>query len=204
MASWLGPALKKHFKKKPVKFTKRGVASSGLARPDFYNWPKEVAKLIRRKKPDMFVVAMGTNDFQSMRKGKKWIRFPKPEWKKTYAERVDEMLVTMSGPNRNRPIIWVGPTAFKRSNSRRFGPHISAIIRERIEAFAGPAYFIDAFAATSDKNHRPLKRMQVPGTKKFVKVLGGDNVHLTHKATRIVMTVPVLTRLVSCGVIDPL
>ena len=160
----------------------------------------KIETVLELYKPDTLVVAMGTNDFQSMRIKRKWVRFSDPRWSTIYADRVDEMLRIMSGPDRKRLVIWVGPTAFPRKNSRRFGPHISAIIKKRVAAFAGPAHYIDAFAATSDDKHKPLNFIKDPTTGRRVKVRGRDDIHLTHSATRLVMTLPVTQLLEACWV----
>lgn len=191
MASLLGPALARMLRQDDVEFHKWGKSSSGLARPDFHDWPAEVPGIVRKYHPHVFVVSLGTNDFQPLRlRSRSWIRVGTQRWRDVYAQRVDDMLALMSGPDRKTAVVWIGPTAFPRENSLRIGPVISAILHERIDAFAGPATYIDVFAATTDDQNRPLSRTRVPGTGRTIDVRGGDNIHLTIEAVRALMARP--------------
>ena len=201
MASLLGPALKKRLLRAhpKAKFAQWGKPSSGLARPDFHDWPSEVPRIIRRHKPDMFVVSLGTNDYQAVRlRNRKWVRPYTPKWTRVYASRVRKMLDLMSGDARRRLIVWVGPTSFPGDNPRKMGPLISDIIRQEISAFSGPAVFVDAFAATSDSQHQPLDSFRVKGKRKKQPMRSHDGIHLTIGAVRALMAQPALQHVLDC------
>jgi hypothetical protein len=198
MASLLGPALERDLRREGIEVRTWGKSSSGLARPDFHDWPSKIPNIVRRHRPDLFVVSLGTNDFQPLRQGRGWIRFENPRWQQTYRDRVDRMLDMMSGPERRRAVIWVGPTSFPGDNVRRYGPVITRILRERIEAFGGPAFYVDAFAATSNEQGLPRNTLTIPGRRQPLPLRGNDNIHLTMAAVRAVMVEPVVQRLTSC------
>ncbi len=198
MGSLLGPALERMLRKSNVTFNKWGKASSGLARPDFHDWPSKVPGLLKQRNPDVWVVSLGTNDYQPLRlHSRRWVRSGTARWERVYAARVDKMLKLMS-PQRRRAVVWIGPTSFPGDNARKMGPIISRILRERIEAFGGPAYYIDAFAATSDSRNRPLTRVQVPGRRKPIEVRGHDGIHLTMDAVRALMARPAADQVEAC------
>ena len=199
MGSLLGPLIHQMMKADPVRFRRWGKESSGLARPDFHDWPREVPHLVRKYSPDAFVVSLGTNDFQPIRlRNRKWVKQLSARWKRIYAQRVDQMLDLLSGPNRETPVIWVGPTAFENDNALRVGPVINRIIKDRVQAFAGPAFFVDAWAATTTKKGKPAATVRVPGRRTSLKVFGHDNIHLTADAVKQLMARPVVDRLRDC------
>lgn len=82
-------------KDKTFKVIKKSKVATGLVRHDYYNWNKVVEEIAADTPIDIAVVVMGTNDRQAMIvNGKRHARFS-PEWKKIYAERVDEFIDTL-------------------------------------------------------------------------------------------------------------
>ena len=192
----LAVILKRALKPWGVKVRSWAVASTGLARPDFHDWPAEVPGVARRYDPDAFVVCLGTNDNQAVRVGRKWVRPKDPRWEKIYAGRVDAMLRGMS-LGRPRPIYWIGPNALDRRSSRTVGRRINELMRRRVEAFSGPAWFIDAYDQEVDPRGRVRERFVRPDGKR-VRIKGRDNVHLNPSALRWLLAEPVLARLRPC------
>jgi hypothetical protein len=80
MGTLLGPMLDKVFEENDVEFKRWGKASTGLARPDFHDWPKETPALMRKHKPEVDVVSLGTNDYQQLWDDGEWVRLEEPEW----------------------------------------------------------------------------------------------------------------------------
>ena len=199
MASLLGPALERMLGDAPVDFHQQAKSSSGLARPDYFDWHSKIRSIVHRFEPDVFVVSLGTNDFQPLRlRDRRWIRFESKYWAKVYARRVDRMLAAMSGRLRKRTVIWVGPTAFAAENAVRYGPVVNRIIRERIQAFDGPAYFIDAYAATTDGKGLPLREFLHPAPAARKVLRGHDGIHLRAEAVRTLLARPVVNQILAC------
>jgi hypothetical protein len=92
--------------------------SSGLTRPDFFDWPKHLQAAMAKLQPRLVVVAFGGNDGQAMRVDGKVIQVGTPEWEDEYRERVAATMdfLTQNG----RHVIWVGtPNAASASFSER-------------------------------------------------------------------------------------
>ncbi len=192
MAGLLGPAMKKMLQGEDVRFRQWGKRSTGLARPDFHDWEAKVPSIAKRHKPDVWIVSLGTNDYQPVRlRNKRWIRMHTPQWRQVYASRVRNMLDLMTGPNRDRAVVWVGPTSYPGEASRKLGPLISSILRHEIDRFDGPVRFVDAFRATSNEKNRPLVRVRLPNDK-VVKVRGQDGIHMTPSAVKALLAQPVV------------
>ena len=199
MGNALGPQLKKKIENAGFKFRKWAKASSGLARPDFHDWPSKVPEVVDQWSPDAFVISLGTNDYQAIYTKKGWIKpSQKAKWDAVYAKRVDRMLSLASGKNKKRTVIWVGPTPFNTKKGRSMSVRIAKIIKSRIAAFDGPAYFVDMTQKLM-KDGRPIKTFKPAGSKKTRSVYSKDGVHLTLRAVDHLMARPVVQLLQKCS-----
>jgi len=83
--------------------------STGLARPDYFNWPEHFVKdVLPGVQPDVMVLMFGANDSQNMViDGKPAERFSEP-WLTEYRRRVGATMDLLRSENNDRMIIWVG------------------------------------------------------------------------------------------------
>jgi hypothetical protein len=89
-----------------VQATLDGKISTGLARPDYFDWPGELRTDLSRFNPDVVVAMMGANDNQSFLVGDRAVQFGTPEWVAVYTQRVSAMMneATAQGGR----VMWVG------------------------------------------------------------------------------------------------
>jgi uncharacterized protein len=87
--------------------------SSGLARPDFYDWNTELRRLVPANEPDIVVVTFGGNDAQFLAdaNGASVMGQARPdsdnvEWKAEYAARAGAVMDYLAEDDRS--VIWVG------------------------------------------------------------------------------------------------
>jgi len=85
--------------------------SSGLARPDFFDWPAAMREEVPAADPDIVVVTFGGNDAQglSVTSGEFIIGDPvtnEAEWTEEYQSRAGEVMDFLSEDDRT--VIWVG------------------------------------------------------------------------------------------------
>ena len=87
--------------------------SSGLARPDFYNWPVELAAVLPQADPDIVVATFGGNDSQGLSVPGDDLTFivgdpvaNEAEWTEEYTRRAGEMMDLLL--ENDRTVIWVG------------------------------------------------------------------------------------------------
>ncbi len=85
--------------------------SSGLARPDFYDWNDRFALQVPALDPEIVVVTFGGNDSQGLtvKSGDFIVGDPTQDtadWKKEYGKRVASVMDELSGDGRT--LIWVG------------------------------------------------------------------------------------------------
>lgn len=85
--------------------------SSGLARPDFFDWPAHLRAELPKVDPDIVVVTFGGNDAQglALTDGSFLNGDPvayKEEWLPEYARRAGEVMDLLAGEGRT--VVWVG------------------------------------------------------------------------------------------------
>lgn len=84
--------------------------STGLARPDYYNWPEHLVKDVLPANPSILVIMFGANDGQNMvdANGKALERYSDP-WMAEYRRRVSATMDLLKSPDNQRITIWCGP-----------------------------------------------------------------------------------------------
>jgi len=81
--------------------------SSGLARPDYYNWPAHLQSIVRGDTPpDAAVVLFGANDGQNLERTGDVLDFGSADWLDEYHLRVGAAMDVLYAPNRT--VYWVG------------------------------------------------------------------------------------------------
>jgi hypothetical protein len=86
--------------------------SSGLSRPDFFDWPTYMQQVVPQVNPDIVIVTFGGNDAQGLRNvDKSWAVERTPtaddtEWREEYGRRVGAVMDYLG--DGNRTLIWVG------------------------------------------------------------------------------------------------
>lgn len=91
--------------------------SSGLARPDFFDWPAHFREIIPQVQPDIVVVTFGGNDSQGLTDGANADGSPHfiigeptgdgdEEWRAEYGRRVGEVMDYLA--SEGRTLVWVG------------------------------------------------------------------------------------------------
>jgi hypothetical protein len=85
--------------------TRDGQESTGLSRPDYYNWPAELQADIFKANPQVVVVMIGANDPQAL-PGPPVVSYGTPQWNAAYGQLVNQFmhLATRNGAQ----VIWVG------------------------------------------------------------------------------------------------
>jgi hypothetical protein len=105
---------RKVFSNKAISYKFKSHHSSGLSKPDYYNWPKEAESLLTTEKYDCIVVLIGTNDAQTIfTDDGKPLMFNSKEWLAEYSSRLTSFLSYLNG-NSIR-VYWIGMPRMKPS-----------------------------------------------------------------------------------------
>ena len=142
MAVDLAAALDRFYTDDPnIVVINQGVASSGFARPDFFDWDKTAVDQVTKNTFDIAIMIVGTNDRQSIKQDGNSYKSLTPEWEDAYKSRVAAFVSAVHGAN--KPLIWVGlPPMAKDDVSTAMGQISSD---QRLAVFAGGADFLDIY-----------------------------------------------------------
>lgn len=89
-----------------VRVVNRFNDSSGLGRPEIYDWPAAIGTIVPDKGYTTAIVLIGSNDRRDMRTATGTLTFNSPEWVAQYKLRVDALLDALKAQNLN--VIWMG------------------------------------------------------------------------------------------------
>ncbi|MBC8069168.1 MAG: DUF459 domain-containing protein [Deltaproteobacteria bacterium] len=159
-----------------------GKSSSGLARPDFYDWHEVTAAIVSAWQPEASVVMFGGNDVQGLYMGKgEWIRWQDDGWDEEYAKRIDALCDLLAPAGQK--IFWVGMPVMRPTKFHERVKRVNVIYRARMAAREG-ATFIDAWDVLADPDGNYADKIAIgtnddgtPGKK--VRVRAGDGIHLS-------------------------
>jgi hypothetical protein len=149
--------------------------STGLARPDYFDWPNQVGIDIERYRPGVVVAMFGTNDPQGLLGGERPVPFGDPQWKSAYRSRVADIMARITSTG--RPVVWVGMPPMGNAARSQQMKMLNGIYRSEALAHPGVLY-VDAWPLFVDENG--LYSAYLPdesGRQTLVRT--NDGVHLT-------------------------
>jgi lysophospholipase L1-like esterase len=141
LAAGLGYFAERVFKPRLVRVSGQGRISTGLARPDYFNWPFTMRRIVDRFDPDLVIVMLGENDHQSLQDvhGNREASIGTGEWPPAYRDRV--LALMRIATSRGAKVVWAGLPI---SKDLRFSQHSrrqNDIIEFAARASNGVAYF---------------------------------------------------------------
>lgn len=154
-----------------------GHVSTGLARPEVFNWPAYLAEILPPANVGALVLTLGSNDDQTLTGEGGVGPIGSPEWETEYRRRVGGLMdqVTAGGTT----LFWVGIPQMR--NTERFETRyrlINDIVRSEAAKRPGKVVFVDAEAALSPFGGGYADYLENPdGT--VVQVRTGDGIHFT-------------------------
>lgn len=119
-----------------VAVRRAGKVSSGLSRPDYFDWPKESLAAINEFKPNVAVVMMGTNDAQSFEVivdgKKKVLQYGTEQWDAEYSRRAESFIKLCT--DRDIALYWVGLPAMRDPVYAAKIAHVGALQKSAAES----------------------------------------------------------------------
>lgn len=179
-----GSSLERFLNEQPgVHAVRRAKSSTGLARPDFFNWMKTGQEEVARHRPDIVVVILGGNDGQGLTddKGKAVAQWGTAGWEAAYRQRVEDFLHVLEAPGRK--ILWLElpVTGLRGFESKlkviRRVMHEVASGREDVTHLETRPFFIDAKGGL-------LQEARVDTFRKPMRLRMADGIHFTEAGGR--------------------
>lgn len=172
--------LRERYKIEGVDLSKR---NTGLAYPDFFNWPKATAQALNNHADiGLLAVFLGPNDPWNMPsgKGQPYLKFGSEEWKSEYRRRIRQLLE--SGRQNNIPVIWILPPNMKREKLNRSMAELNILYQAEVRSMGGIVLDINALFGYQDNIYSSYA--SIAG--KRVNVRANDGIHYTTKGQKLI------------------
>ena len=106
--------------------------TSGLARPEIYDWAQAIPKMAEGKNFTEAFVLIGFNDRRDMRDGDKLLKFGTPEWDALYKARVDAVIDALTA--QHIQVYWMGEPPMGDPAMDADLQNITSLQKERVAA----------------------------------------------------------------------
>jgi hypothetical protein len=151
LAAGLGTYLERVLKPSLVRVSPQGRISTGLSRPDYFNWFAAMRLIVAGFNPDLVIVMLGENDIQALQTpgGTLYVPMGTPAWPNAYERRVLKfMRISSSGGAR---VIWVGLPSVRDPARGELNRRQNAIYGDAAKKLKNIAFF-DTWKAYSTPN----------------------------------------------------
>lgn len=168
-----------------------GQHSTGLARPDYFDWWEKIRELKAEFEPDLVIAYWGDNDCQglSTREGGVVAHFGTDEWDVEYGQRVSDIVELMREGGGQAVIVGM-PIMRSRSFSRRIERLNS--VAEAATTAAGGVY-LPTWEITADEEGKYVSSVEFDGKLRIIRA--GDGIHLsTHGSAYVAANI--------CGMLE--
>jgi uncharacterized protein len=133
-----------------LEFIQRSKPSTGFARPDSYDWTKQVGELLKTETYQIAIIMFGANDAQAIRSGKDWLKVGSEGWREIYGQRVEAFIKKLRGAN--IAVYWVGLPIMRSPGQNSDAEALNDLYREK--AFINGAKFVDTWNGFTDEGGR--------------------------------------------------
>ncbi len=154
--------------------------SSGLARPDYFDWPARLTQAMASSPPPEAVIWFsGANDYIDMRTDSGSLTRGTPEWLTEYRKRAGEVMDIVG--KRGGQMYWVGQPIMRDRARAKVAADINTVVAA--EAQSRPwVHYLDIWAMFTDSNGSYAAFLP-DASGEFVRVRQEEGIHLTRTAT---------------------
>ena len=149
--------------------------STGLSRPDFFDWPQRLIDMIVEQKPDAAVMLFGANDAQSVSVNGKVLTVGSAGWRQVYAQRVSQAMDILTKGGRR--VYWVGNPIMRDPLYRSRISMMDHIYQAEARKHPGVTY-IPTWSLFTDKKGSYADYLR-DATGGLVLMRAADGIHLT-------------------------
>jgi uncharacterized protein len=174
-----GEALEQLLNAQPgLRAVRRAKSSTGLARPDFFDWMKAGQQEVERHHPDVVVVILGGNDGQGLtdEHGRAQVQWGAAGWEAAYQQRATDFLRVLAAPGRK--VLWVELPFTGLPRFERKLELIRRVLREAVSGDSASAHLDTRPFFVDGKGHL-LREARVEGFHKPMRLRMADGVHFT-------------------------
>ena len=156
--------------------------STGLTRPDYFNWPAELAADLKSAQPQVVVVMIGANDAQDFL-GPPDVPYSSPQWNAEYAQRVAQfMQIAQSG---GATVVWVGMPPMQDAGLNAQMADLDAVAQHQASVASPPVTFLST-QKTLGTAQGGYTAFVTNAAGQIVNVRAPDGTHLTSGGGQVV------------------
>lgn len=163
-----------------------GHSSTGLARPDFFDWEEEGAKQVEAFDPDAVLCMFGGNDGQGLYMGRdadpKWIRYGEDDWTPEYERRIRAFADAVTP--RGQTLFWMGMPVMGIEKLNGRVEHMNGLFADEMERRSN-GYFLDIWDLLRTEDGDYAEHLTIDG--KRTRVRANDGVHLSGPGARLLV-----------------
>lgn len=176
MAQVFGSSLKNEAEQtKLVKAKLSYKVSSGLSRPDFFDWPQRMIDQLVEIDQDATVVMFGANDGQDVSYKGKVLKVGSDAWARVYRQRIGVAMGILAADGRR--VYWVGNPIMREQGYRERIALMNRLYKEEAERHPEVTY-VDTWELFTDKQGHFAEYLR-DGEGTLVLMRGADGIHLT-------------------------
>lgn len=179
----LAPVLKKTLPEVTGEaVTMHAKSATGLARPDAYDWLKELPKFLKDTRYATVVIAMGSNDCQNLAvPGQKAIAYGTPAWDQAYRARVKAVLDLLCAAADQ--VLWLGLPPMRNAKFNGRVTSLNTLLASEVGASACGQFLPVSSKLADGKGHYA---QFVKVGKHKLRVREDDGIHLTQNGGRLI------------------
>jgi hypothetical protein len=181
MTEALGPVLEELAEETGVVAAERALEySSGLTRPDFFDWPAHLAALLDEHDPEVVVVSVGANDAQGIQTPAGSASFGTGAWVAEYRARVASTMDLLAAED--RIVYWLGEPVMRSADFDARMALITSIFRDEAQGRPGIRFVDTRPTFAGDDGGYTAYLPDASGTPVLVR--RDDGIHLTPAGAR--------------------
>jgi hypothetical protein len=152
-----------------------GLHSTGIARPDYFDWSEKLAELMGEFNPDLVIAYWGDNDCQglSTKEGEFLAHFGTDEWDVEYGRRIESIVKQVSAAGSNMVILGM-PIMRSKSFSKRI-ERLNGVVEQATEAAGG--YYLPTWDMCADADGNYMASVEFQGKTRIIRA--SDGIHLS-------------------------
>ena len=151
--------------------------STGLARPDLYNWFARIEQVPRLFHPDVVVLSFGADDahdyLAGLPAGVEVGQLGSPSWDAEYERRVNGITAELNA--KGIYVVWLGLPDTDHHGLRASFPIVNRIIRQVVAKHRALATFVNTWTLLGDAHGRYASYLRVHGTLTQVRLADGTH-----------------------------
>ena len=159
-----------------------GRVSTGLTRPDYFNWPAELTADLKAQNPQVVVIMIGANDAQDFL-GPPDVPYTSAQWNTLYAARVAQfMQIAGSG---GATVVWVGMPPMQNPGLDAQMSDVNAVVQQQAVKAKPPVAYLntDHILGTAQGGYTAFI---TNGAGQVVNVRTPDGTHMTPGGGQVV------------------